>query len=174
MEGPNKRGRDDDDGCVELPLRKRSVTTPTAVSSSSSGEQPSASKGQFVDQENGALLLHALSFLDVATLLQKQTVSKTWKKLCTKAIDLKCGEDGPKAFESRQELQQAVDKYCKYTPEGMEELSAVYGFPIDKWNVSKVEKGWKSLLEAPFQWGFISTMSHSGILFRLIEFPPPF
>jgi hypothetical protein len=42
--------------------------------------------------------MYALSFLDVKTLLQKEIVNEAWRKLCKETIDVKCGEDGPKAF----------------------------------------------------------------------------
>jgi hypothetical protein len=63
---------------------------------------------QFQHQDDGAYLMFALSFLDVKTLLQNETVHQTWRKLCNDTTDVKCGEDAPKAFQSNQELILAV------------------------------------------------------------------
>jgi hypothetical protein len=59
---------------------------------------------QWQEQDTGALLMYALSFLDVKSLFQKEIVSKTWRQLIKDIIDAKCGQDGPKAFQSKQEL----------------------------------------------------------------------
>jgi surface protein len=93
---------------------------------------------QFLEQDNGGLLVHALSFLDVPTLLQKQTVSHTWKDHCTRVIDEKCGPNGPKQFQSKQELRDAVVQYCEKDPVSMEVLACTYGYPMDKWDASRV------------------------------------
>jgi hypothetical protein len=66
------------------------------------------------EQDEGALLMYALSFLDFKSLLQKERVNKTWRQLVQKTIDAKCGQDGPKVFQSKHELRVAVEKYCKY------------------------------------------------------------
>jgi hypothetical protein len=92
---------------------------------------------QWLNQDEGGLLVYTLSFLDVKTLLQKELISKAWRHLCKKTIDDKCGNNGPKPFESNQELKDAVEKYCRYSTE-MEEIACTYGYPIDKWNVSQV------------------------------------
>ncbi|KAG7340999.1 fibronectin domain containing protein [Nitzschia inconspicua] len=89
-------------------------------------------------QDDGVLLLYALSFLDVATLLQKQVVSNRWKELCNKAISAKCKGNRPKAFQSNKELRGVIRDYCKYEPKCMEEIACTYGFPIGTWDVSKV------------------------------------
>ena len=90
---------------------------------------------QWLYQDEGALLLYTLSFLDVKTLLQKMKVNKTWRDLCQKTIRGKCGPNGPKVFQSNQELKDAVDQYCKYELGAMEEIASTYGYPMDKWNV---------------------------------------
>jgi hypothetical protein len=48
-------------------------------------------------------------------------------------------QDGPKAFQSNQELRDAVRRYSEYDAAGMEEIACTYGYPIDRWNVSQVE-----------------------------------
>jgi surface protein len=94
---------------------------------------------QWQELDDGALVLYTLSFFDFKTLLRKETVSKSWRKLCQRTIDAKCGQDGTKAFQSKQELRGAVFKYCKHKATSMEEIACTYGYPIDKWDVSQVE-----------------------------------
>jgi surface protein len=36
-------------------------------------------------------------------------------------------------------LGEAVEKYYKYKAANMEEISCIYGYPIDKWDVSHVQ-----------------------------------
>ncbi|KAG7357868.1 fibronectin domain containing protein [Nitzschia inconspicua] len=98
---------------------------------------------QLMEHDFGRLLIHALSYLDVVTLLQKQVVSKQFKELCTKAISMKCGNDGPKPL-TNSTLREAVVKFCDImykegsNKEDMEEIACTYGFPIDSWNVSQL------------------------------------
>jgi surface protein len=94
---------------------------------------------QWQHQDEGALLSFTLSFLDVKALLQKIKVNKTWQKLCERTIQDKCGSNGPKPFESKKELRDAIEKYCLYLPECMEEIACMYGYPIDKWDVSQLQ-----------------------------------
>jgi transposase len=86
---------------------------------------------QWQHQDEGALLLYALSFLDFKTLLQKETVNKTWRKLIIETIDAKCGQDEPKAFQSKLELRRAIFIYCKYETANMEEIACTYGYVKD-------------------------------------------
>jgi surface protein len=94
---------------------------------------------QWQNQEDGALLMYALSILDVKTLIQKETVNKTWRKLIKETIDAKCGQDRPKTFQSNKELRIAVERYCKYEAASMEEIACTYGYPMDKWDVSHLQ-----------------------------------
>jgi hypothetical protein len=64
---------------------------------------------QWQHQDEGALLLLALSFLDVKNLLQSESVNKRWRKLCQGTINAKCGQDGLKAFQSKKELRFAAN-----------------------------------------------------------------
>jgi hypothetical protein len=91
---------------------------------------------QWFHQDEGALVMHVLSFLDVKTLVQNERVSKAWRKLCRETIYSNCGPNAPQAFQSKQELIIAVVKYCKYDAVAMEEIACTYVYPIDKWNVS--------------------------------------
>jgi hypothetical protein len=97
---------------------------------------------QWFQQEDGVLVVYALSFLNVKTLLQRETVSKRWRKLCKTAIRNKCC-GSPKAFQSKQELTDTIWKYYRcqrrnWTRETMEEIACTYGYPIDSWDVSQV------------------------------------
>jgi surface protein len=94
---------------------------------------------QWFHHDGGVFLVYTLSFLDVKTLLQKEKVNKTWRQLCKKTIDDKCDPNGPKPFQSNQELRDAVEKYCEYEAGSMEEIASTYGYPIDKWNVSQIK-----------------------------------
>jgi hypothetical protein len=84
-------------------------------------------------------VVYALSFLEVKSLLQQESVNKTWWILCKTTTHGKCGPNGPKAFQSNKELGDAVINYCEYEAKAMEEISCTYGYPIDKWNVSQVK-----------------------------------
>jgi surface protein len=89
---------------------------------------------QWLHHDEGVLFLHALSFLDIKTLLQKERVNKTWRKLCKKTMQTKCGR-----FETKQELKDAIDKYCQKNPTLMEDIACTYGYPIDSWDVSRIQ-----------------------------------
>jgi Mycoplasma protein of unknown function, DUF285 len=126
---------------------------------------------QWFHLDDGALVVYTLSFLqlDVKTLLKMERVNKSWRQLCKKTIDDKCSPNGPKAFQSKQELRDAVVKYCKYEAESMEEIACIYGYPIDKSNVSQVEdmsylfKGMDTFNEYIGSWNVSSAvdMSHT-------------
>ena len=89
------------------------------------------------------LLPGILSHLDMTTLIEKKRVNHNWKQICNDVIDAK----RTKAFETNQELKDAVKKYCGYnentetysglcSPEDAEEMASTYGYPINKWGVS--------------------------------------
>jgi Mycoplasma protein of unknown function, DUF285 len=83
--------------------------------------------------------MYTLAFLDTKSLLQKISVNKLWMNRCKKIIDAKCGDNGPKAFQSNQELRDAVEKYCHYNATEMEEIACTYGYPMDKWDVAQIQ-----------------------------------
>eukprot|EP00978_Attheya_sp_CCMP212_P001445 scaffold3023_cov50-Attheya_sp.AAC.1 len=80
---------------------------------------------------------HILSFLDVPTLVQKKIVCRSWLLLFTNTVNEKAST--PRAFESREELQEAVKKYTKYNLVDAEEFATTYGWPIGRWDVSNIE-----------------------------------
>jgi surface protein len=95
---------------------------------------------EWLHHDDGTLVVHAFSFLDVKSLVQQERVNKTWRKLCRKTIEAKCVPNGPKAFQSKKELEKAVGRYCRYDydAKAMEEIACTYGYPIDKWDVSQI------------------------------------
>eukprot|EP00978_Attheya_sp_CCMP212_P010955 scaffold26672_cov35-Attheya_sp.AAC.1 len=84
------------------------------------------------------LVYHTLSFLDVATLVQKKPVSPLWRELCTTAIDQKAPIPRM-AFETGCELHIKVEKYIMFKADAAEAFAATYGWPMNKWDVSRVE-----------------------------------
>ena len=93
-------------------------------------------------ENQDCLLLNTLSFCDTSTLCQWKRVNKRWRELCLSVIDEKCRLNNanrkPKQFLSNKDLRDAVRKYCKYEAESMEEIACLYGFPINKWDVSQM------------------------------------
>jgi hypothetical protein len=95
---------------------------------------------QWFNHDDGILVVHTLSFLDVKSLLQKERVNKTWRKLCRKTYKGKCGPDGPTPFQSNQELRDTICTYCRCrAASAMEGVAVTYGYPIDTWDVSQIE-----------------------------------
>ena len=99
------------------------------------------------------ILPDVLSHFDVKTLVEKKQVSKNWYTFCTGEIDTK----RTKAFQTNKELNDAVRKYCGckdydkpdltgWTPRARhdadlaEEFACTYGYPMNNWDVSKIEK----------------------------------
>jgi hypothetical protein len=70
-----------------------------------------------------------------------------WRQLIKDIVDDKYGEDGPNAFQSKQELRDTVEKYCRYDAShlvfrkaaSLEKIAYTYGYPMDKWDVSQLE-----------------------------------
>jgi hypothetical protein len=86
------------------------------------------------------MVTEVLSILDFQTLLRNRVVCKEWHIMCTFAIDSKRANSGiSQSFEINQELCNAVARYKGNNPHVAEELASRYGWPINKWDVSKVE-----------------------------------
>lgn len=71
---------------------------------------------QWQHQDEGALLVSTLSFLDIQSLLQMESVSTFWRGCCKRAIHAKLeqnvtGKAVP--FETKEGLQAAVNEYFK-------------------------------------------------------------
>eukprot|EP00978_Attheya_sp_CCMP212_P018187 scaffold49463_cov47-Attheya_sp.AAC.4 len=85
------------------------------------------------------IVYHILSFLDAATLIQKKPVCRLWQELCTTAINLKAPIPRT-AFETDgEQLRAALKKYTIFKAADTEEFAATYGWPMDKWDVFRVE-----------------------------------
>eukprot|EP00978_Attheya_sp_CCMP212_P025081 scaffold80008_cov47-Attheya_sp.AAC.3 len=84
------------------------------------------------------LVCHIMSFLDVPTLVQKKAVCQNWERTCTEVID-QMAPVPRTPFETREELQTAVRKYSKYDASDADVFATTYGWPIDKWDVSRVQ-----------------------------------
>lgn len=93
------------------------------------------------------LLTEIQSYLCTATLVSMKQMNRTWKESCTAAIDNKLEEvwDGITTkgrkkikFQTNNELQNAIKKYKRYHLDDAEEFSTTYGFPMNKWDVSKL------------------------------------
>mmetsp|Transcript_16182 Transcript_16182/g.23792 ORF Transcript_16182/g.23792 Transcript_16182/m.23792 type:complete len:280 (-) Transcript_16182:65-904(-) len=98
--------------------------------------------GVFVDDAshrvllNDALLLVTMSYVDFPTLVRIQRVSAHWKLIACRAIPKRLGN---KMFLTNQELRNKIKDYCgKDKVKFADELASTYGWPIGKWNVSKV------------------------------------
>jgi hypothetical protein len=68
-------------------------------------------------QDEGALMMYALSFLEVKSLVEKENVNKTWPQL-TKDIrhhPCKVWSRWTKAFQSKQKLREAVHMDIPWT-----------------------------------------------------------
>eukprot|EP00978_Attheya_sp_CCMP212_P045243 scaffold338852_cov63-Attheya_sp.AAC.1 len=77
-----------------------------------------------------------MSFWDVPTLVQNKAVCCRWKRVCTAVIDQK--EPVPrKAFETTVELRSVIKRYT--VGADAEALASTYGWPIDKWDVSRIQ-----------------------------------
>jgi surface protein len=95
------------------------------------------------------LVLNVLFFLDLSNLVRSTRVNKRWKALCTTTIDAEYGnkQGNKQAFESNDELCDAVEKYCNAlvavrdgkNTVSMEEVACKYGYPIGRWDVSQVD-----------------------------------
>jgi len=79
----------------------------------------------------------SLNYLDVVSLVDKKLVSRQWKECCEIAINRK--QEQKKALRSNSELRMAVEKYLNGNTDDVETIVKEYGYPIGKWDVSKLE-----------------------------------
>jgi surface protein len=80
---------------------------------------------------------YIMSYLDVPTLVRKKAVCRSWQLLFTDKIHQKAST--PKAFQSREELKEAVEKYLKYNVVDAEAFAITYGWPMGRWDVSNIQ-----------------------------------
>ena len=111
--------------------------------SSSASLVPIAVESEIKWNENEDLVQEVLSYFDVANLTRKKVVCQHWKQLCTNAIDGKVITGSKKAFESKDELLQAVENYLEQyeTCNSLhsEDIATKYGWPIGTWDISGIE-----------------------------------
>ena len=103
--------------------------------------------------------LSVLSHFEVTILIEKKRVCRQWRAMCDAAIDREKTEESGLYFQSNEELKDAVIRYCGYLqhigedgesiviwqttsqscgPDMAEEFAGMYGWPINRWNVSMV------------------------------------
>ena len=95
------------------------------------------------------VMVNIFSYMKTVPLIQIKPVCKDWQRLCTLAIDMKCG--AKKAFETNEELRSAAAKYygeddgwvymakhAPFTEDEAEGIASLYGYPIGRWDVSNV------------------------------------
>lgn len=86
------------------------------------------------------LFCEIIAYWEIPTLVRNKRVCKAWERLCTEVIVRKSEYYTPttKAFENNTELQTAVIKYTKYRACDVEYFARNYGYPIGRWNVSRL------------------------------------
>jgi surface protein len=97
-------------------------------------------------------LFLVLTHLDVPWLVEKKGVCRHWNHICTDVMDAKRTLTTQRVFETNRELRRAVSQYvhCSDNPKDAEDLATVYGWPIGKWDVSRLDD---------FSWIFNRTIS---------------
>ena len=86
---------------------------------------------------------HIISFFAVQTIMNKQTVSKTFRKALQRALQDKKKPNAGK-FKTKKELRVATNKlikckYVKFDPGLAEEIAQEYGWIMNLWDVSEIE-----------------------------------
>lgn len=77
-----------------------------------------------------------LSFMDVSDVVRFKGVDQKWKELCVDVI--KHNFKPKKTFKTKDKLCWAVKKYFKNNKKAMDFFGRTYGYPIGKWNVSRI------------------------------------
>jgi surface protein len=113
------------------------------------------------------IMFVVLTHLDVQQMVKNKRICRTWRRLCTQAIDAKLTDTTRRIFRTNGEIRFATIRYAGYEfdwygylynddesendepdlllnrfeycdPEDAEELACQYGWPIGKWDVSNV------------------------------------
>jgi deoxyxylulose-5-phosphate synthase len=97
------------------------------------------------------------------------------KCICKNTIQGKYRPNGPKSFQSNQELTDTIEEYCKYEATSMEEIACTYGYPIDNSDVSQIQDmleafyGMKSFNEYNIGSCDVSNVTNMGEMFSRAE-----
>lgn len=87
-------------------------------------------------REKDDVVLFIFGFVDFPTLVRMQRVCTYWKQMVhQQAIPARLGS---KQFLTHEELVDKIRKYCGRKLKFAEELAGTYGWPIGKWNVSRI------------------------------------
>jgi surface protein len=79
-----------------------------------------------------------MRYWDVPTLVKSKAVCRLWQRLCTILIDRKAPIPR-RAFETGDELRNTVLRYTEYDPTDADAFATTYGWPINRWDVSRVQ-----------------------------------
>lgn len=85
--------------------------------------------------EQDDLVIEIFGFVDFPTLVRIQRVCKYWKTVIPRLIP---GRLGNKPFFTGEELCGRIREYIHDKVKYADELAGTYGWPIGKWNVSRV------------------------------------
>ncbi|KAL3914977.1 MAG: hypothetical protein SGILL_005862 [Bacillariaceae sp.] len=128
-----------------LICRKKKVAEPTAddkpASSIKKSPKPQPLKRYKWSTEcwivPDSVAIHTLSFLKFSDVLKLKAVNKRLKHYSEKTIEF--GYPGREEFCGKWGLVDAVNKYCSNKVDAIDEIASTYGYPINNWNVSRVE-----------------------------------
>jgi len=82
------------------------------------------------------ILMLIFSFTDFVTLIRVvQRICKHWKSMVCRTLPFVLGS---KPFESQEELIGRIREYCGNKIVYADKIARIYGWPIGKWNVSKI------------------------------------
>ena len=125
-------------------------------------------------KDKDEMVLHTMSFLGASALVKLQGVCKKWQGLSKKVINKNF--PAKRAVLTNRELRNAVEKYCQYNPKIMDEVAPIYGFPINRWNVSQLEDFSRifycmhNFNEYIGDWDVSRTKSMHGMFYRAYAF----
>mmetsp|Transcript_8480 Transcript_8480/g.13074 ORF Transcript_8480/g.13074 Transcript_8480/m.13074 type:complete len:278 (-) Transcript_8480:119-952(-) len=86
--------------------------------------------------EQDDLIFVIFGYMDIPTLLRIQRICSHWKSMIGRRVIP--GILGSKEFMRREELVEMVQKYSNHKLQFADGLARTYGWPIGKWNVSRI------------------------------------
>lgn len=87
------------------------------------------------------MLIKIHSFFRTTTLVRMKQVNRAWEESCIAAIEQKLVSGRRRSFQTSKELRYAVALYGRVKSnddDNAEKFATTYGFPINKWDVSKL------------------------------------